>query len=99
MVEINELRNNYNDLYRAMLKYSWDFTTINVLADLEVSVYTTFPDVAELERHLSRLWMCISRVALDDEDMKEAYDTFKETLDNDDEIYVKLARVQEVIQQ
>lgn len=97
MTDINEIRSKYNYLYETLRNYTWDFSTIQVLADLEVATYTAFPDIDFLKRTSSRLGMCIREIYMYDDDVKEAYDDFESTLNNSDEVYMKLDRVREVI--
>lgn len=98
MVEINELRAQYVNLYRCMLNYSWDFYTINLLADLEVELYTSFPDISKLNHILSMLRMGISKAYISDKDLQRSFDKIQDTLNSADEVFVKLDKVQEVMQ-
>lgn len=97
MVETNEIRRKYNCLYEKLRNYTWDFSTIQVLAELEVSTYTSFPDMLSLRNQLSRLKMCIREMYMEDEELQEAFDDFESTLNNNDDVYMKLDKVREVI--
>lgn len=97
MVDSLQLQSKYTKLYRTLIRYTWNFNTIQTLADFEVEVYTTFPDMQKLKSKLNQLKMCILPVYFNDEDIQSAYDDLEDTLNSSDETYVKLNRVQEVI--
>lgn len=99
MLNYAELQTCYVDLYTELRKYIWDFQTVEKLANLEISVYRTFPDVEEVRKHLTSLTQDVKHVFSEDEALKNAVDKFTEVLDSVDSIYAKLNQVTEVVQQ
>lgn len=98
MLSYNELQSAYVDLYTQLRKYIWDFKTVEHIADLEIAVYRTFPDIADVSQRFNELNIDIRSVSFEDEDLKSAVDAFKEVLHTDDILYARLNQVREVIQ-
>ena len=44
----NEIQNAYVDLYTQMRKYIWPFDVIDILVDLEIESFKSFPDSQKL---------------------------------------------------
>ena len=97
MIDINRVRSCYIKLYQALVCYTWNINTVQTLSELEVHIFTSFPDVSRLKSTLRQLKMCILRVYNSDDDVRKAFDALEGTLDNSDEIFVNLSQVQEVI--
>ena len=88
MVQATTLQSAYVDLYSKLRNYVWDFETIQAIADLEIATYQTFPDLEHIQGCLESLWSTISLgYSIDDEDLSDAYDSFKDVLSESDEIY------------
>ena len=98
MLSYNELQSAYVDLYIQLRKYIWDFKTVEHIANLEIAVYRTFPDIADVSQRFNELNVDIRSVSFEDEDLKSAIDAFKEVLDKDGTLYAKLNQVREVVQ-
>ena len=97
MIAYTEIRKAYNDLYREMRRYYWDPITVEALVDLEVASYQTCLDMPKVSSCLNALNKCIFEIAREDEDLQKAYDKFKELVDKNEDPYVKIYRVSEVI--
>lgn len=97
MISSLRIQSAYVDLYTQVRKYIWDFSTVEKLADLEVSVYRAFPDIDEVSRCFDKLRFDLKSKEKDDEDLKKACDKFKSILDSDTETYIKIYQVDEVI--
>lgn len=97
MVSYTDIQNSYNKLYAEIRKYVWDFSTVAALADLEIEVYKTCQNIPEIRSRLSRLRSQINDIVYTDEDLKKRLDYF-ESLLADDNVYIKLNQVNEVIQ-
>ena len=84
-------------MYTNIRNYIWEFKTVERLANLEIAVYTSFPDVSELKREFSNLYQDIKPVLDEDEEFAKSVKKFKEVLDNiTDDFYFKIDQVQEV---
>lgn len=98
MISFNKLQNYYIKLYTELRRYSWDFKTVEVIADLETSVHCAFPDLEEVNRNLLRLRTRTSEAMKEDEELSKAYNDFYNVLQEETEVYAKLPKVNEVIQ-
>lgn len=97
MVSSALIHNSYNELYKAMRKYVWDFPVVSALADLEVSTYKKFQDLSDTKTKFYRLRSLIVDMFPIDEELKNVYDAFEEILENT-EVFVKINKVEEVLQ-
>lgn len=93
----NEIQNSYVDLYTQMRKYIWPFDVIDILVDLEIESFKSFPDVMKLQELLDRLHREIQSTLSDDKDFETAYSSFKKLIDDDNTMYKLLEQVREVI--
>lgn len=98
MIEVNEVRNDYNDLYRCLMMYTWNLSMIRALADLEVSCHTSCNDVDDIRRCLDRVHYEAVSVCKDDDDLNASFDKFYSDIESQDSTYLKLDRVKEVNQ-
>ena len=100
MVEVAELRNRYNELYRCLREYTWDISVIRLLSRLECECYTGFFDSKAIRSILRQLKVKVSSVYSDNEEMQYAFSEFDDTLNNieKDGMYMNLIKFQEVVQ-
>lgn len=101
MIAATDIQNAYINLYKEMQKYIWSAETIENLADLEVSVYETFPDMNVIRKNFKQLKYDLYDILRSDdkdesEPMKEVVDRFENTL-NDEVGYGRIEKVQEAI--
>lgn len=97
MVSYATIRTAYNDVYAEMRKYIWGFPAVEALADVEVASYETCVDLDNLRSLFYRLRQHTREVEFEDTDLKKALDAFQEIIDNDNEVFVKLNKVNEVV--
>ena len=93
----NEIQNAYVNLYTQIRKYIWPFDVIDILVDLEIESFKSFPDVMKLRELLDRLHREIQSTLSDDKDFETAYLSFKKLIDDDNIMYKLLEQVREVI--
>lgn len=98
MIGNKELQSKYNDMYIQLRNYIWDFNTIEALADVEIEVYTTFPNMKRLRSKFKALLIDIRDIYLEDGDLKKAVDTFKDFIESDEDSWARIKQVREVIQ-
>lgn len=93
------LQKSYNKLYTQFRNYVWEFDIIESLADLEVEIYQTFPDMDKVKSKYKKLRQEVSYTGAFQhyEELKEAFDTFEESLDEADELYVNIKSFKEVV--
>ncbi len=98
MITAVALQNAYNDLYVAMRNYIWDFDTVEALADLEIGVYQTFPDIDNVKKKLNALKRLVSftYVYREDEKIQSAFDEIESQIE-DTEIYANLKTFNKVV--
>lgn len=93
------MQKSYNKLYTQFRNYVWEFDIIESLADLEVEIYQTFPDMGKVKSKYKKLRQEVSYTGAFQhyEELKEAFDTFEESLDEADELYVNIKSFKEVV--
>lgn len=97
MVSFADIQNSYNRVCAELRKYIWGFPVVAALADLEVAVYKTCQDLGDIRTKYQRLKSLIMDVVYTDEDLRDQLDSFESYID-EDEVYVKLNQVEEVVQ-
>lgn len=98
MISGSFLQSAYVDLYTQVRKYIWEFAVVAMLADLEISVYQTFPDLPQVKLNFQKFRSAVSETASEDEELQQVLSAFSEILESADSIYAKLFQVQEVLQ-
>lgn len=97
MVSCRELQNAYLNMYKELRNYIWGFNIVENLAELEINVYSAFPDVSKLKVQFNNLYLGIKSVLSEDEELRKSVEAFQESLNNiDDDFFFKLSKVQEV---
>ena len=99
MIAAAILQSAYNDLYKEIRNYIWDYDTVEKLADLETAVYMVFPDLDKVRNNLNKLRNDISSADVYEEgrELQKAFDRFEERLDGADAVYYGLQAPVEVI--
>lgn len=96
MIQPTQIQSLYNVLYEQIAKYIWPYSTIETLANLEVAVYTSFPDLNEISKDMHSLKLDLEQAAEDDEDLKNAIDEFEDLISKKQEIFIKIPVPMEV---
>lgn len=97
MVSSANIQTAYNQMYAEVRKYIWDFPAVACLADLEIAVYKACQDLADVRTKFYRFKSFLTDLLHTDEDLARRVDAF-ESIIQDNEVYVKLNQVEEVIQ-
>ena len=85
-------------MYTHLRNYIWGFGTVEKLANLEIEVYSSFPDVKKVQSLFNSLYQDVREVCNEDEELATAVDTFKNLIESiDGDFYLKLDKVQEAI--
>lgn len=94
-----DLQQAYIRLYRYLRQFIWDFSVVELIADLEVQSFTTFPNVDKLRAVVTKLDSELRDILRDDENekLKIAWDNFKDIVNNEDTFYHKIHEVKEVL--
>lgn len=96
MINIETLRTAYNKFYKSLSNYLLDFETVANIAELEIEVYKAFPDKKQAIRYLSKVFVDIKEKLKDDERLNETYNTLKDLLDSEDQIFNRVKKLNEV---
>lgn len=94
-----EIQNAYVDLYKQIRKYIWAFSTVEVLAELEVAIYSSFPDIQEIRNKFNQLYQDIREQCMEDEDLNKSVEDLRELIESDGIFYAKIEKVREVVKQ
>lgn len=85
-------------MYKQLRNYIWGFDTVQRLADLEIAVYESFPDVNKIQGAFNQLYVDIQSTLKEDEELAKSVDSFKEAIQSiEGDFYLKLGKVQEAI--
>lgn len=98
MVNCQEVRTCYNNLYKEYRRYIWGIREVAALVDLELASYETCLDVAQVKQKLNNLKVLTESVIRQDDDLKKAVDAFEAKLEDETMSYSNLYRVTEVLQ-
>ncbi|MBP5433588.1 hypothetical protein [Ruminococcus sp.] len=98
MIAAAIIQSAYNELYRNVRNYIWDYNTVEKLAELEAATYMAFPDLdkvricsAKLKEELVR-----SDVYDDDEELQSAMEAFDKNLEGADSVFYGVTVPQEI---
>lgn len=80
------------------MRYTWNFQTVKLIADLEVKCFTSCINIASIRYILQCLKGNIARVLYKDEDLKDSFDRFEDVVSNVQNSCVKLIKIEEVTQ-
>jgi hypothetical protein len=74
-----DIQNKYQKLYKFLMKFLWDYQTVEALANLEIECYKSFPDKDEMQKYLEDLKYRIKNTynELTEDDEPEFEKTFK----------------------
>ena len=97
MVSAKEIQNCYVNMYKQVRNYVWDFDTVELLANLEAEIYSTFPNIDKLKSYFIRFKQCVKDASKDDEELEQSIEHLEDSIDQASSIYCKLERVQEVV--
>lgn len=97
MISSQEFRNKYEKFYDCMRMYLWPYDILEILADVEATIFSAFIDVPKLRLLLDKLEGQIKQNFEDDELLQKSFNNIKKLVeDKDEEIYLPLTRVKEV---
>lgn len=97
MISYAIIQSAYVNLYKQLRRYVWDFSIVELIADLEVACFKAFPDINDIIKKYEKLDRDIRLTIKDDEDLNKELDKFRDTISDESEVYVKLYSVKEVI--
>lgn len=92
MISDKDLKRAYNHLYISLLDYIWPVNVIEILAELEISLYKSFPSLDEVKFNLSKLKSSVFKDVKDDEEILACFDKLNALLDDNDQYVMLNAR-------
>lgn len=96
MISSQEFRNAYEKFYDAMRLYLWPYDTLEILAEVEADIYSTFIDRYKLSSDFYKLHREIKDVLNEDKEFEKTFSTLQKLVDAEDEdSYSPLTRVEE----
>lgn len=55
MIEVKTIQRLYNNLYKSLRNYIWDFNVVDDIAKLEIVCYEACPDIDDIKKALRNL--------------------------------------------
>lgn len=95
MITLSDLKRQYVKLYSEVRNYIWPFDTVEDLANLEIAIFSRFPDMHEVRNLFHKFHSDIFKEIHEYDELKEAVDKFQEFIDQNEEIYSQLTSVTE----
>lgn len=94
MLSSIDLQNDYNALYTELRNYLLSLDTVDALANLEIEVYTSFPDKDKLVKCSNKIRSDIREIINEDEELKKAFDKLVADIEKFDpnNCYYRLAK-------
>ena len=97
MITSAQLQNAYIRMYKHMRDYIWPFYTIQLLADLEVAIFSAFPDMETVRRLVNSLYTEIRPILQEDEEFNRKFTELKDLCTNNSIEYDEIYQVKEVL--
>lgn len=102
VITSSDIQAKYEKLYTFLMNFLWEFSTVQALADLEISIFKRFPDQEEMRRCLQKLKADIAQtyneLAKDDEeDFKDAMNSLEKAIENFENPGCELYSVEEFV--
>ena len=87
-VTSSDIQIKYRKLYKFLMKFLWEYKVVESLANLEMAIYRTFPDKAEMQRYLLELQKGIkdtyNELSDDEPEFEHAYSELEQSIDDYD---------------
>lgn len=90
MISFVSTRNRYNDFYVEMRKYIWGPEVVELLADIEVECYKSFPNLSSLKSMIGKLKSIIREDMMHSEDLRHAVNQLYDCVTEGRNVYMPL---------
>lgn len=90
MINSVRLQDAYINLYSELRKYIWRFDIVELIADLEVAVFTRFQNINRVNELITKLYSEIKDLITEDDDLNESFNKFFDIIQEADTVYVKI---------
>ena len=92
MINSVHIQQSYNNLYKELRRYLWNYNVIEDICELELSCYKAFPSIQDIKNALQHLLSSISVEYRVDQELQEAVEDLKALIEQeDDDIFIKLS--------
>ena len=98
MISSMDLQNIYFKLYNELRKWIWGVEDVRKIANLEVSIFDTFPSIPDIQSNLDKVKLMVKPIKNDEApELFQYLHELQSKLDEADDIYAQVDKVQEVI--
>lgn len=97
MINSATIQSSYNDLYKCLRNYLWDFSTVIAIAALEIACYEAIPDISNIQMMLNTVKQSCYHLFRDDSELEESFNDFADLLSESSDVFKKLHKVEEVV--
>lgn len=102
VITSSDLQVKYEQLYKFLMNFLWEFDTVQAIANLEIAIFKRFPDKDEMQRCLRNLkhdiYYTYNELSKNDEvEFQEAVEDLEQAIEDYDNTGVELYGVEEVI--
>ena len=99
VISSQDFRNAYEKFYQSIRRYLWPYQTLQVLADVECNIYSSFIDFDALKNALYKLFPLIKDEFADNEQFESRFNDILNLIDEatnpEYSVYLRLDRVKE----
>lgn len=96
MISSQDYRNKYEPFYNEMRYYLWPYDVLEILGNLEVEIYTDFPDKDRLLQLFNKLRAQIRETMDEDDELRKAFVNLEKVITSEEEDgYYLISRVAE----
>lgn len=96
MISSVTIQQDYNQLYRYLRNYLWDYRTLNDICELELACYTAFPSIKLVTSCLRRVKQDVLNILRIDEDVESQFNQFENDLEDACDTFLKIPVSKEV---
>ena len=97
MLNSYDIQEKYIALYRNLRNYAWEADVVEIIADMEIAIYTAFPDIQFIKQCIYDLTREIADVLAEDEELKSSLEELTELIYSEDVKYMPISVVKEAM--
>lgn len=97
MISARILQNSYQNMYEEVRRYVWDIDTVEVLAELEISIFSAFPNMAKVKKFAHKFESLAHEAMKKDKELSKAVTKLIELVDSESITYHNIYQVREVL--
>ena len=97
MISSTRIQQCYNDLYKCLRNYLWEYRAVREICDLELACYQALPNLDDIKYALRRVKQSVINVIRDDEDLKESLEDFENFINDETDVYARINVMEEIV--